>query len=68
MKGYRKLTVATLVVVLSFIALMVDKLQGAQFASIVVWVMGLFGSANAAPSVAQAIALPKEKRDERAPE
>lgn len=50
--GERKFIVAVLIVVLSFAALLLGRIDGDDWSSIVVWVMGLFGGAVAAERLA----------------
>jgi len=42
----RKFLLTGVVVLLAFVALYMDKLTGAQFSSLVIWLVGIFSGAN----------------------
>lgn len=44
----RKFVITMVVISLAFIALLISKLDGDQFVSLVIWAVGIFSSANVA--------------------
>ena len=44
----RKFVITVIIIALAFFALIISKLDGDQFVSLVIWVVGIFSGANVA--------------------